>query len=300
MVHHFISLFEYDGSWIDHVLKKAADLKAHPQKYSSAFKNKTLAMLFMKTSTRTRCSFEAGMTQLGGHAMFLDVRATNYTLGSLEDETKCLARYADIIMARVFAHAQIQAMAKSSRVPVINGLCDIYHPCQALADLLTIKEKVGRLKGATLAFIGDGNNVCNSLIIAGCKTGMKVRVATPKGYEPAKHVVAFGKKHGLFLTRNPVEALKGADAVYTDTWVSMGQEKEKQKRLRAFKGFQLNMNLLKKSGVPRAYVMHCLPAHRGVEISDDALDSKNSVVYDQAENRMHVQKAVMLKLMGKF
>lgn len=300
MVHHLLSLLEYDAAWIDRVLKKAADLKAHPQKYSSAMKNKTLAMLFMKTSTRTRCSFEAGMTQLGGHAMFLDVRATNYTLGSLEDETKCLARYADIIMARVFTHDQIEAIAKASRVPVINGLCDTYHPCQALGDLLTIKEKVGRLKGTTLAFVGDGNNVCNSLIIAGSKMGMKVRVATPRGYEPAPHVVAFGKKHGLFLTHNPIEALKGANVAYTDTWISMGQEKEKQKRLRAFKGFQLNMDLLKKAGASNAFIMHCLPAHRGVEISDDAIDSKKSVVYDQAENRMHVQKAIMMKLVKKF
>jgi len=277
------------------LIEKAIDIKKNQAKYAAVLKNTTLAMLFQKTSTRTRISFEAGMTKLGGHAIYLDWRTTNLHLGSLQDEIQCIARYADIIMARVYAHSDVQTMASASCVPVINGLSDDYHPCQALADLMTIREKFGRLKGILVAYLGDGNNVCNSLVLGCAKAGMKLRVATPKGYEPKEDVVAFGKERGLLaLTNDPLAAARGADVLYTDTWVSMGQEAEAKKRLRIFKGFTVTMKLLGK-----ARFMHCLPAHRGYEVADEVMDSSQAIVFDQAENRMHAQKAVMLKLLGK-
>ncbi|PIO04534.1 ornithine carbamoyltransferase, partial [Candidatus Woesearchaeota archaeon CG08_land_8_20_14_0_20_43_7] len=269
MVRHLLTLRDYDGKWITEVIDKAILMKKDITKYYSAMANKTLLMLFMKTSTRTRCSFEAGMTQLGGHAIFLDWRASNFTLGDAKDEVRCLDRYADVIMARVYKHEQVAVLAKHSKVPVINALCDMYHPCQTLADLMTIKEKKGELKGLKLTYIGDGNNVCNSLI-AGCtRVGMKVAVATPKGFEPHPDVVAEAKKTGLLeLYNKPEDALPGSDVVYTDTWISMGQEEEKEKKLKAFAGYTVSLDLLKRGKAENALIMHCLPAHRGYEISD--------------------------------
>lgn len=295
---HFLTIADFDKEWVLKTLDKAIDIKTHPDKYKGALNNKTLAMLFMKTSTRTRCSFETGMTQLGGHAMFLDWRTTNFTLGKSEDEIGCLARYADIIMARVNKNEEITAMANSSRVPVINALCNKYHPCQAMADLLTIKEKLGTLENKKLAFIGDGNNVCNSLIIACTKVGMKISIAIPEGYEPDKEIMERAKLTGLFeLTHSPSQAVQNADVVYTDTWVSMGEEEKAKQKMQAFQDFQVNLDLLRTHNAENAIIMHCLPAHRGYEISDDAMDSKNSVVFDQAENRLHAQKAIMLRLL---
>jgi ornithine carbamoyltransferase len=235
------------------------------------------------------------MTQLGGHAMYLDWITTHLKKTALEDEIKCIARYADIIMARVYKHEDLITMAENSEVPVINALSDIYHPCQILADLMTIKEKKGKLEGLKLAYIGDGNNVCNSLILGCTKIGMKIAVACPKGYEPDKGVMEIGKRSGLFeLTDDPKKAAENADVVYTDTWVSMGQESEKEKRLKIFKEFQVTKELLGD-----ALFLHCLPAYRGLEVTDEVLDSKNSAVFDEAENRLHVQKVVMLKLLNK-
>jgi ornithine carbamoyltransferase len=279
-------LDDFSKDELNDIIDRAIDIKEEPEKYYEILKNKTLAMLFQKTSTRTRMSFEAGMTQLGGHAIFLDWKTTNLTLGSLKDEIKCIARYSDIIMARVFAHKDIETIAEASSVPIINGLSDDYHPCQAIADLMTIKEKFKKFKGVKLAYVGDGNNVCNSLILACGKLGVELRVATPKGYGP--------KEKGVKVVSDPKVAVKGAHVVYTDTWVSMGQEKEKAKRVKAFKGFIVDKKLLGK-----ALFMHCLPAHRGYEVSDDVIDSKQSIVFDQAENRMHAQKAIILKLLGK-
>lgn len=270
------------------IIDNAIKLKKNKEKYYDILKNKNLAMLFQKPSTRTRVSFEAAMTQLGGHAIFLDWRTTQLAKASLEDEIKCISRYVDIIMARVFGHDIIETIAKASSVPVINGLSDSHHPCQIIADLMTIKEKFGKFEGLKLAYIGDGNNVCNSLILGCLKIGMEIIVSTPRNYEPA-----IIKK---ILTHNPYEAVKGADIVYTDTWVSMGQEKETKKRLKIFKPYQLNKNLLKNS---KAKIMHCLPAYRGYEITDEILDSKQSIVFEQAENRLHAQKAVILKLLSK-
>ncbi len=296
-VRHLLSLSDLSAEEIEEIITLAQTVKAMPEKFRDTLSRKTLIMLFQKTSTRTRLSFEAGMTRLGGHAIFLDWGKSNYTLGSLQDETKCLARYGDIIMARVYKHTDLEAMAAVSRVPLINALSDRFHPCQALADLQTIKERKGALKGLKLAYIGDGNNVCHSLLLGCTRVGMEVVVAGPKKYWPDPQVVEEARKHGkVTLLEDPAQAVKGADVVYTDTWVSMGQEEETKERLKAFKPYQVNKALL---GDSKALIMHCLPAHRGYEISDDALDSENSVIFDQAENRMHSQNALMLFLLGK-
>lgn len=282
----FITLKNWNKQEIMHLIDEALLIKEDPEKYYKVLRGKTLAMLFEKKSTRTRISFEAGMTQLGGHALFIDWKTTQLGKADLKDEIKCIDRYVDIIMARVYKHKEIETMAKYTLKPVINGLSDKYHPCQILADLMTIKEKFNKLKGLKLAYIGDGNNVCNSLIIGCKKVGIKIAVACPKGYEPLE-------KPDL-LTNDPKQAAKDADIIYTDTWISMGQEKEKQERLKIFPPYQVNKKLLGK-----ALFMHCLPAYRNYEVTDDVIDSKQSIVFDQAENRLHAQKAIILKLMGK-
>lgn len=279
-----LTLKDWSETDIKNIIDSAIKIKKSPEKYSSILKNKTMAMLFEKPSTRTRISFEVAMTQFGGHALFIDWKTTQLAKAGLADEIKCIDRYVDIIMARVNKHETLEIMAKAAKKPVINALSDLYHPCQVLADLVTIKEKLGKLKGLKLAYFGDGNNVCSTLIVACKKVGMNISVACPKGYEP--------KETPDFLTHNPAEAGKDADIIYTDTWVSMGQEGQKEKRLKAFPPFQV-----KKLG--KAIFMHCLPAYRGYEVTDEVLDSNQSVVFDQAENRLHAQKAVILKLMDK-
>lgn len=272
-------------------------IKKLPEKYSSALKNKVLAMLFQKTSTRTRISFEVAMYQLGGYAIYLDWRQTNLSIADLKDEIKCISRYCGIIMARVYAQKDLETIADAADIPVINGLSDTHHPCQILSDLMTIKEKLGSFNNIKIAYVGDGNNICNSLILGCKKLGIKLSVATPKGYEPDNKIALEGKKAGILqLMYEPKIAIKKADVIYTDTWVSMGQEKETKKRLKVFKPYQVNKNLL---GNSEALIMHCLPAHRGYEITDEVLDSKNSIVFDQAENRLHCQKAILLKVTGR-
>ena len=290
MVKHLLTLKDYSGDWIDGMIDKAIKIKSNSGKYGNILKNKTLVMLFEKASTRTRCSFEAGMTQLGGHAIFLDWETTQLKKASLKDEIRCIEKYSDVIMARVFKHETLMEMAKYMEKPLINALSDLYHPCQTVSDLMTIKEKKGKLNGLKLAYVGDGNNVCNSLIVGCKKVGMKIAVATPKGYEP--------KEKPDLLTQDPKEAVKDADIVYTDTWVSMGQEDEAEKRKKIFYPYQINKELMKLAKKD-ALFMHCLPAYRGCEVTDDVIDSKQSVVFEQAENRMHAQKAVILKLLGK-
>jgi ornithine carbamoyltransferase len=289
-----LTQLEYDGKWIKSIVSDAKKLKKSPKRYGKAMQNKVLSMLFMKPSTRTRVSFEAGFAQLGGHAIYLDWRTTNFTKGSLKDEVKCLDRYSDIIMARVFKHQEILDIAEAAQKPVINGLCDTYHPCQALADLMTMHERL-KTYDFKLAYVGDGNNVCNSLIIAAINVGASISVATPKGYEPAGHIVDFGLENGnLTLSNDPKESARDADVVYTDVWVSMGQEAEKERRMADFSGYTVTKEL-----IGDAMFMHCLPALRGYEVTDDVLDSPNSAIFDQAENRMHAQKAVMMRLLGK-
>lgn len=283
---HIPNLKDLTKEQIEEIIDLGIEVKKNPEKYSEALKNKVLIMLFEKSSTRTRLSFEAGMTRLGGHAIFLDWKTTHLKKAKLKDEARCMERYADIIMARVFKHETILELAENSSKPVINALCDKYHPCQALADYMTIKEKFGKLEGLKLAYLGDGNNVANSLIIAGKKLGVKVAVACPKGYEPSE-------KPDI-LTTDPKEAAKDADVIYTDTWISMGQEEEAEKRKKVFPAYQVNKEILGK-----AYFMHCLPAYRGYEVTDEVLDSEKSIVFDEAENRMHAQNALMLKLLDK-
>ncbi len=265
---------------------------------------KSLAMIFEKPSTRTRVSFEIGMWQLGGLAINLDQEAIGLGVReSIGDVAKTLSRFADALLVRTFEHNTVIELAKYSTVPVINGLSDLLHPCQALADLFTIQESKGKLKGLKLSYIGDGNNVCHSLMLAAAKTGLNMTVACPKGYEPkekiAKLAFSDAKKSGaeINILNDPIVAVKDADVVYTDVWASMGQEKQKAQRAKIFQKYQVNKQLMKLAK-PDAIVMHCLPAHRGEEITNDVVDGKQSVVFDQAENRLHVQKSILTLLLG--
>jgi ornithine carbamoyltransferase len=286
------------------LMKLAKKLKKAPLSKKNALKDKTLALLFQKPSNRTRISFEVAAVHLGGYVLYLSPREIE--MGRREpvkDVGRVVSRYVDGIVARVFSHQDIVDLKEYSDVPVINGLSDFAHPCQALSDLFTVLEKKKTLKKVTLAYVGDGNNVLNSLLMVSAKTGLNMRVATPEGYCPSadycEEVMRIAKKSGssIELFSDPHEAVKGSDIVYTDVWVSMGDEEETAKRLRDFQGFQVNEQLM-KSANEGALIMHCLPAHRGQEITD-VIDGKNSIVYDQAENRMHVQKAILLRLMGK-
>lgn len=278
-------------------------LKKDKSKFRAALAGKTLALIFQKPSNRTRVSFEVGCFQLGGYSIYLGPDEINLGVReSIEDVAKTLSRYVDAIVLRTFEHENILKMAKYASIPVINGLSDFSHPCQALGDVYTIREELKKIKGLTLAYVGDGNNVCNSLLYAASKMGMNMHVATPKGYEPDTEVLSeskkiaqkLGKKINLF--HSPFEAARQADVIYTDVWASMGEEKEAKKRKKVFKDFQVNKKLLRyaKKG---CLIMHCLPAHRGEEITDEVMDNKNSVIFDQAENRMHVQKAILIKLL---
>jgi ornithine carbamoyltransferase len=260
-------------------------------------RGKTLAMLFQKPSLRTRLTFEAGMAQLGGHAIYLG--PAEIGIGereSVKDVARNLSRWVDLIMIRTFAHDTCVELARESSVPVINGLTDLLHPCQLMADLLTLKEHRGEFTRLRVAFVGDGFNLAHSWIEASELFGLELRLGCPPGYEPDKGFAPRIKRAGILLTNDPREAVSGADAVYTDTWTSMGQEREAARRRRDFKNFQVNRELLKHAK-PGALVMHCLPAHRGEEITDEVLDGPTSVVLDQAENRLHVQKAIMLWLL---
>jgi ornithine carbamoyltransferase len=262
-------------------------------------KGKTLAMIFEKPSTRTRVSFEVGMWQLGGYALYLSSNDLQLGRGeTVGDTAQVLSRYVQGIMARVFAHQTILDLVKYSKVPVINGLSDFSHPCQGLADLFTVYEKKGKLEGLRLAYVGDGNNVAHSLLYGCSKVGMNITLGCPKGYEPDPKVVEQAKEEAkrtgceVKVTHDPKEAVKRADVVYTDVWASMGKEKEREERVKVLKPYQVNPQLVKEAKEDYIF-MHCLPAHRGEEVVDEVADSKNSVIFDQAENRMHTQKAVM-------
>ncbi len=299
------SLHDLTKEEIEEILKTSELLKLqllrgqeHP-----ILKGKTLAMIFEKPSTRTRISFEVGMWQLGGYALYLSSGDLQLGRGeTVADTAQVLSRYVNGIMARVFSHQTILELVKYSRVPVINGLSDFSHPCQGLADLFTIYEKRGKLSGLKLAYVGDGNNVAHSLLYGCSKVGMDITLACPKGYEPNPEVVSTAKEEAkrngstVKVTKDPKEGVRGADIIYTDVWASMGQEKERQERLKIFRPYQVNGRLVK--GAKEDYLfMHCLPAHRGEEVTDEVADSKNSVIFDQAENRMHTQKALMALIM---
>lgn len=299
----FISLKDLTTAEFEDIFNLTDDLKNHRVKFGSVLAGKTLALVFQKPSNRTRVSFEVGMYQLGGNSIYLSPSEINLGVReSIEDVAKTLSRYIDGIVLRTFEHRNVLELAKYSSVPVINGLSDFSHPCQALADLYSMREKLKKLKGKTLAYVGDGNNVCNSLLFACSNLGVNMNVASPKGYEPDKQVLkeciilARSKGASINLFYNPLEAVRGVDVIYTDVWTSMGQEKEALKRKKIFKRYQVNKNLV-NAAKKKVLVMHCLPAHRGEEITSEVMDSGNSMVFDQAENRLHLQKAILIKLL---
>ena len=273
--------------------------KRNQGKVTDHLKNKSLGMIFEKSSTRTRVSFEAGMSDLGGHAIYLNPNDIQIGRGeTIEDTAKVLSRYLSGVAARVYSHDTLIKLAENSTIPVINALSDKEHPCQALGDLLTIKEYKNKISNMKFVWVGDGNNVCNSLMLACAIVGMEMVVACPKGYEPAEEYVQKARKLGgvVKIMDDPLKASENADILYTDVWVSMGDEGEEAQRMKDFAGFQINEALIAVSK-PDVIVMHCLPAHRGLEISAGAIDGPHSVVFDQAENRLHAQKAVLLELM---
>jgi ornithine carbamoyltransferase len=284
VIKHLPDLKDMSGKERLDIIKLGIAIKKNPKKYSGLLKSKTMAMWFEKPSLRTRVSFETGMTQLGGHAIYLDPE-TAHVKAKLEDEIRCLSRFVDIIIARVFSQDTITKMISASNVPVINALSDKYHPCQALADLMTVYEVFSNPKKITIAYVGDGNNVCNSLITAATKLGVKIHVATPESLKPLANPDLW--------TKDPIAAVKDASVVYTDTWVSMGFEAKKDEMIALLKPYQVNKKL-----IGDRFFLHCLPAIRGQEVTDEVIDSDKSLVYQQAENRMHVQKAIILKLLG--
>lgn len=297
-----ISFKGLSGRDIEALVDKGIETKHSPEKFSHELEDKSTALIFQKTSTRTRVAFEVAMTQLGGHALFIDWRTTNFTLADIRDETQYLSRNVDCIMARLLKNADLQKMTCSSRVPVINGCDEIYHPSQAVADLITIKEKKGKLRGARLVYVGVHNNVCNSLIEGCTKTGVELTTVTPVFNEAARddELMKNAEKTGLWKkTLDLKKAIKDADFVYTDTWIDMEfftdpkYTEEKERRLRLMMPYQINATLLKESS---ALVMHDMPIHRGFEISEDAIENPKSVMYEQAENRLYSAKAILLQL----
>ncbi|MCY8988586.1 ornithine carbamoyltransferase [Bacillus atrophaeus] len=298
-----LTLKDLSESDISALLTEAADLKQN--KIQPIFQGKTLAMIFEKSSTRTRVSFEAGMAQLGGNALFLSQKDLQLGRGeTVADTAKVLSGYVDAIMIRTFEHEKVEELAEHADIPVINGLTDKYHPCQALADLLTIKEVKGKLKGVKVAYIGDGNNVAHSLMVGCAKMGCDVSIASPKGYEVLDEAVNAAKEYAgvsgssITLTADPVEAVKGADVIYSDVFTSMGQEAETNERLTVFTPYQVNASLVKHAK-PDYTFLHCLPAHREEEVTAEIIDGPNSAVFKQAENRLHVQKALLKAILYK-
>lgn len=302
MTKHLLSDFDFNREEILKLLSLAQEIKENPEKFSDALRNKTLAMYFEKTSTRTRVSFEAAMTQLGGHGIYLDAKVTQAAKGeSLADTAKTLSRYCDAIMARMYKQSDLEIMAQNSSVPVINGLTGMFHPCQTFGDLLTVKEKLGDLKG-TIAFLGDcGFNMAHSTSVSFSKMGMDVNLVCPqiRAYMPNEEIIEKAKKEAIGqinIIHDPIAGVKDVEVIYTDTWVSMGQEAEAEQRIKDLKPFQVNSDLVKYAR-ERAIIMHCLPAYRGYEITAEVLDGPNSVIWDQAENRLHVQKAILSLLL---
>lgn len=301
----FIEIHDYSAAEVMEIFRLAKEMKASPERFRKELDGQTLAMIFEKSSTRTRVSFEVGMFQLGGHALFLSSRDIQLGRGEpIYDTAKVLSRYVNGIMARTFAHKTVTDLAEYSSVPVINGLTDLSHPCQAMTDYFTAWEKLGDLKGKKIAWVGDGNNMAHSLMFGASKVGMNIAVATPAGYAPDSAVVARAQADAdaagtrVILTHSIDEAVRDADVVETDVWASMGQEEEVERRRRDFASWQVDqrvMSLAKKNAI----FMHCLPAHRGEEVAAEVIDSKQSVIYDEAENRLHVQKAIMVMLMKR-
>jgi ornithine carbamoyltransferase len=302
---HLISLRDYSTEDIEEIFDLAARVKADPAAYAGVLQGKSLAMIFQKPSTRTRVSFEVGMFELGGHALYLGADAIQLHRGeSVADTAKVLSRFVDGIMARVFAHQDLLDLSRHASVPVINGLSDLLHPCQALADYFTLRERRGSVEGLKIAYVGDGNNVCHELMFGAVKLGLRMSVASPEGYAPKDMLVKIASREAQKLGRPPVEvfrepreAVMGADVVYTDVWTSMGQEEEAETRAQVFEGFAVTPELM-AAAAPDALFMHCLPAHRGEEVAAEVVDGPQSVVFDEAENRLHTQKALMMLLLS--
>jgi ornithine carbamoyltransferase len=302
----FIEIHDYTADEVHEIFELARDMKAAPEKFRSTLQGQTLAMIFEKSSTRTRVSFEVGMFQMGGHALFLSSRDIQIGRGEdIRDTAKVLSRYIDGIMARTFAHKTVTDLAEHASVPVINGLTDLSHPCQVMADYFTAWEKFGgELKGRKIAWIGDGNNMAHSLMFGAPKVGMHIAVATPPDYRPDPNVMAQATADAraagteMIFTTSMEEAVRDADIVETDVWASMGQEDEAEKRRRDFEGWMVDVPLMAKAK-KEAIFLHCLPAHRGEEVSAEVIDGPQSAIYDEAENRLHVQKAIMALLMKK-
>lgn len=298
----FLSITDIDEYELKSIIADAVHLKrlkcagtAHEY-----LRGKSLGMIFEKASTRTRVSFEVGMSDLGGHALFLNPQDMQLGRGEeIRDTARVLARYVDAMMIRAYSHAAIEEFARYSSVPVVNGLSDRLHPCQVLSDIMTLSERFGDLHGLKLAWVGDGNNVCNSWILSSALTGMEIVVASPLRYRPKDEVVGQAQAAGgkVSIVTDPKEAVRDADVLYTDIWVSMGDEQERAERLQALKGYTINSRLLAQAS-PDALVMHCLPAHRGEEITDEVMEGPQSIVWDQAENRLHAQKALLVRLIA--
>ena len=303
----FISMLDADRLFIENIISLSSFLKEKVKKGETykPLDGFTAAMIFEKPSTRTRVSFEVGIYQLGGHGVYMDTRGSQLGRGEpIRDTARVLSRYVDLIVIRTFEQKRVEELARFSDVPVINALTNEEHPCQVLADLFTIWEYKGRLEGLKVAFLGDGNNMCNSWLIGAAYMGMKFYAATPKGYEPldfyVKKAEEISRETGaeIVVTNDPVEAVRDADVIYTDVWASMGQESEAEERKRVFMPYQVNSEIVKYAK-PDFLFMHCLPAHRGEEVTDDVIEGERSVVWDQAENRLHTQKALILKLVRK-
>ena len=295
---HFLSLLDLSPEELRRLIARATELKQilRSGEIYEPLKNRTLGMVFEKSSTRTRVSFEAGMTQLGGHALFLSPRDTQLGRGEpIEDSARVMSRMVDCIMIRTFEHEKIELFARNSSVPVINALTDLLHPCQLLADMQTYYEHRGDIQGRMVTWVGDGNNMCHSYINAARQFDFKLNIACPEGYEPANEIFSAASDRCAII-RNPMEAAQNADLVVTDVWASMGQEEEQARREKAFAGYQVNDELMAQAN-PDALFMHCLPAHRGEEVSASVIDREDSVVWDEAENRMHSQKALLEMLL---
>jgi len=299
----FLSILDISKEQLVQILKEAKQLKTDKKKgkVNDILRGKNLAMIFEKSSTRTHISFEVGMNELGGHALFLNARDMQIWRGEeIRDTARAASRYVSGLMIRAYKHSTIEEFARHATIPVINGLSDVEHPCQLLADIMTIQEHFGSTRDLKVAWVGDGNNVCNSLILSTVLTGMEVTVSTPKEYEPASDIVKKAKTMGgkITLVRKPERAVKDAEVIITDTWISMGDDDEREERLRVFARYTIDAALLKLAS-PDARVLHCLPAHRGQEIADEVMEGGQSLVWDEAENRLHAQKALLIRLLGK-
>ncbi|MBI2876613.1 MAG: ornithine carbamoyltransferase [Candidatus Tectomicrobia bacterium] len=304
MKRDLLTIFDLSVETLEQILQRTGFLKAHRRDHPRSLEGKTVGLIFRKSSTRTRVSFEVGIRELGGHSLFLSSSELQLGRGeSVKDSARVLSRYLHGLVIRTFAHEELEEWAHYASIPIVNGLCDLYHPCQILADLFTIQEQRGTYRGVKVAYVGDGNNVAHSWLAAAGKLGFHLAIASPPGYQPREEVVTrareLAQKSGscIEILQDPIAAVRGAEVIYTDVWASMGQEAEEIQRLQAFQGYQVNQQLVEQASSP-VYIMHCLPTHRGQEITEEVLEGENSLILEQAENRLHVQKAILEWVVG--